>query len=136
MPGTDLLYTLPGGPSKRCVLSLQDTGLLYALSTGLSVCCIHSLQSTMPAIDTVLSACCVHSLQCAMTFVYIFLQATWTVAYTPWDVLLLLLPSRFSRVRLCDPIDGSPPGSPVPGILQARNWSVLPFPSPMHESEK
>ena len=21
---------------------------------------------------------------------------------------------------LCDPIDGSPPGSPVPGILQAR----------------
>ena len=37
---------------------------------------------------------------------------------------------------LCDPIDGSPPGSPVPGILQARNRSGLPFPSPMHESEK
>ena len=35
---------------------------------------------------------------------------------------------------LCDPIDCSPPGSPVPGILQAR--SGLPFPSPMHESEK
>ena len=34
--------------------------------------------------------------------------------------MLLLLPSRFSRVQLCDPIDGSPPGSPVPGILQAR----------------
>ena len=28
--------------------------------------------------------------------------------------------SHFSRVRLCDPIDGSPPGSPIPGILQAR----------------
>ena len=27
---------------------------------------------------------------------------------------------------LCDPIDGSPPGSPVPGILQARTlvWVV------------
>ena len=25
-----------------------------------------------------------------------------------------------SRVRLCDRIDGSPPGSPGPGILQAR----------------
>ena len=37
---------------------------------------------------------------------------------------------------LCDPIDGSPPGSPVPGILQARRWSGLPFPPPMHESEK
>ena len=39
---------------------------------------------------------------------------------------------------VCDPIDGSPPGSPVPGILQATgfSWSGLPFPSPMHESEK
>ena len=36
---------------------------------------------------------------------------------------------------LCDPIDGSPPGSPVPGTLQARTLSGLPFPSPMHESE-
>ena len=35
-------------------------------------------------------------------------------------MLLLLLLSRFSRVRLCDPIDGSPLGSAVPGILQAR----------------
>ena len=28
---------------------------------------------------------------------------------------------------LCDPIDGSPPGSPVPGILQARTleWVAL-----------
>ena len=37
---------------------------------------------------------------------------------------------------LCDPIDGSPPGSPDPGILQARTLSGLPFPSPMQESEK
>ena len=51
-------------------------------------------------------------------------------------LLLLLLLSRFSRVRLCDPIDGSPLGSPVPGILQARTLSGLPFPSPMHEREK
>ena len=30
---------------------------------------------------------------------------------------------------LCDPIDGSPPGSPVPGILQARTleWVVVSF---------
>ena len=37
---------------------------------------------------------------------------------------------------LCDPIDGSPPGSPIPGILQARTVEWLPFPSPVHESEK
>ena len=41
-----------------------------------------------------------------------------------------------SCLTLCDPIDGSPPGSPIPGILQARTLSGLPFPSPMHESEK
>ena len=30
---------------------------------------------------------------------------------------------------LCDPIDGSPPGSPVPGILQARvlEWGAITF---------
>ena len=41
--------------------------------------------------------------------------------------LLLLLLSCFSRVRLCDPINGSPPGSPVPGILQARTleWVAI-----------
>ena len=38
-------------------------------------------------------------------------------------------------LTLCDPIDGSPLGSPIPGILQ-EHWSGLPFPSPMHESEK
>jgi len=37
---------------------------------------------------------------------------------------------------LCDPIDGSPPGSPVPGIPRPEHWSEWPFPSPMHESEK
>ena len=42
---------------------------------------------------------------------------------------MLLLLSRFSRVWLCDPIDGSPPGSPVPGILQARTleWVAISF---------
>ena len=37
---------------------------------------------------------------------------------------------------LCDPIDGSPLGFPVPGILQVRTLEWAAFPSPMHESEK
>ena len=37
---------------------------------------------------------------------------------------------------LCDPIDGSLPGSSIHGIFQARVLGGLPFPSPMHESEK
>ena len=32
---------------------------------------------------------------------------------------------------LCDPIDGTPPGSPIPGILQARTleWVTISFSS-------
>ena len=37
-----------------------------------------------------------------------------------------------SCLTLCDPIDGSPPGSPVPGILQARilEWVAISFSNP------
>ena len=40
-----------------------------------------------------------------------------------------ILLSHFSRAQLCDPIDGSPPGSAVPGILQARTleWVAISF---------
>ena len=43
--------------------------------------------------------------------------------------LLTKLLSCFSCVQLCDLIDGSPPGSPVPGILQARTleWVAISF---------
>ena len=44
-------------------------------------------------------------------------------------IKLLLLLSHFSRVRLCDPIDSSPPGSAILGILQARTleWVAISF---------
>ena len=34
-----------------------------------------------------------------------------------------------SCLTLCDPIDGSPPGSPIPGILQVRTseWVAIFF---------
>ena len=34
-----------------------------------------------------------------------------------------------SCLTLCDPIDGSPPGSPIPGTLQARTleWVAISF---------
>ena len=34
-----------------------------------------------------------------------------------------------SYLTLCDPRDGSPPGSPIPGILQARTleWVAISF---------
>ena len=41
----------------------------------------------------------------------------------------LLPKSLQSCPTLCDPIDGSPPGSPVPGIHQARTleWVAIAF---------
>ena len=51
-------------------------------------------------------------------------------------IMLLLLLSHFSRVQLCDLIDGSVPDSPSLGFSRQEHWSGLPFPSPMHESKK
>ena len=71
-----------------------------------------------------------------------------TCIYQPWNLPTPHLPTitRFipkstgilfkeaakshqSCPTLCDPIDGSPPGSPVPGILQARTleWVAISF---------
>ena len=52
-------------------------------------------------------------------------------------LLLLLLLSRFSRVRLCAaPQTTAHQASPSLGFSRQEHWSGLPFPSPMHESEK
>ena len=51
--------------------------------------------------------------------------------------LLLLLLSRFSRVRLCaTPETAAHQAPPSLGFSRQEHWSGLPFPSPMHESEK
>ena len=52
-------------------------------------------------------------------------------------LLLLLLLSRFSRVRLCaTPEMAAHQAPPSLGFSRQEHWSGLPFPSPMHESEK
>ena len=61
------------------------------------------------------------------------------ISFTITTINHLMCPSRSitaaaakslqSCLTLCDPIDGSPPGSPVPGILQARTleWVAISF---------
>ena len=50
---------------------------------------------------------------------------------------LLLLLSRFSRVRLCaTPEMAAHQAPPSLGFSRQEHWSGLPFPSPMHEREK
>ena len=52
-------------------------------------------------------------------------------------LLLLLLLSRFSCVRLCaTPQTAAHQAPPSLGFSRQEHWSGLPFPSPKHESEK
>ena len=52
-------------------------------------------------------------------------------------LLLLLLLSYFSRVRLCaTPETAAHQAPPSLGFSRQEHWSGLPFPPPMHESEK
>ena len=52
-------------------------------------------------------------------------------------LLLLLLLSYFSRVRLCaTQWTAAHQAPPSLGFSRQEHWSGLPFPSPMHESEK
>ena len=69
----------------------------------LAVCC-EIIYNILPQLVT-----------CLLTLITVFL------------VMLLLLLSHFSRVQLC--VRRSPPGSPVPGILQARTleWVAISF---------
>ena len=50
---------------------------------------------------------------------------------TPLVITAAAAESRQSCLTLCDPIEGSPPGSSVPGILQARilEWVAISFSS-------
>ena len=51
--------------------------------------------------------------------------------------ILLLLLSRFSRVRLyATPEMAAHQAPPSLGFSRQEHWSGLPFPSPMHESEQ
>ena len=51
--------------------------------------------------------------------------------------LLLLLLSRFSRVRLCaTPLMEAQQAPLFLGFSRQEHWSGLSFPSPMHESKK
>ena len=53
------------------------------------------------------------------------------------DVKMLLLLSRFSRVRLCaTPYTAAHQAPPSLGFSRQEHWSGLPFPPAMHESEK
>ena len=70
---------------------------------------------------------------CIFNFDKCHLSSYNVTIYTPINLLMLLAAaakSLQSCPTLCDPIDGSPQGSPVPGILQSFNsfGNMLIFP--------
>ena len=65
-----------------------------------------------------------------------FLQSVKALSPDHWLLLLLLL-SCFSRVQLCVTQWMAAHQAPLSlGFSRQEHWSGLPFPSPMHESEK
>ena len=47
------------------------------------------------------------------------------IAFSDGTTAAAAAKSLQSCPTLCDPIDGGPPGSPVPGILQARTLELV-----------
>ena len=65
---------------------------------------------------------------------YFYIIQTYSKVVSIW---LLLLLSRFSHVQRCATQETAAHQAPPSlGFSRQEHWSGLPFPSPMHESEK
>ena len=72
-----------------------------------------------------------------MVQMYFSLIHLFIIKYITYPSKLLLLLSHFSCVRLCATPERAAYKAPWSlGFSRQEHWSGLPFPSPMHESEK
>ena len=67
--------------------------------------------------------------QCTLSTWFLLNSVLWNWIYLVEKTASAAAKSLQSCPTLCDPIDGSPPGSPIPGILQARTleWVDISF---------
>ena len=110
--GCDLWLTLEMDLDNQRVLTINPC--LHAFGVHFSACCFHGRSHCQ--------GCSLESLRC-----WNHLDGRHAAAAAK---------SLQSCPTLCDSIDSSPPGSPSLGLSRQEHWSGLPFPSPMHESEK
>ena len=79
----------------------------------------------------------VKSVSKCFNFTFLLFPSVWKVQSQKVLNSLLLLLSHFSRVRLCAIPQMAAHQAPLSlGFSRQEHWSGLPFPSPMHESEK
>ena len=96
------------------------------LTQGLNLCllCVLNWQTYF------LSLCHLGSpYVCVYIYIYVYI-------YTHTHTHAAAAASLQSCPTLCDPIDSSQPSIPSLGFSRQEHWSGLPFPSPMHESDK
>ena len=115
---------------------------LISTTLDLSHSISFSLSTLLPIQTTSVIHCTLqYSLHPLSILAYVFTTSRSRARVTTIHLLVPSLPcaaaaaaaaakSLQSCPTLCDPIDGSPPGSPVPGILQARvlEWGAIACP--------
>ena len=146
-----------GCSEQRLLLQLHCSGfslqwLLLLQSTGSRACRLQQLWHVgsvvvAPGLQSSGSVVVAHGLSCYIVACEIFPDQVSNPYLLHWQVDYLALSHQGSSIHkfvygmyaaakslqscptLCDPIDGSPPGSPVPGILQARTleWVAISF---------
>ena len=106
--GFDVIMIAPLLPSRNSSLSL-DMGYLFLM--GSSILLLMVVQQ--------------------LVVILVLLQEQMSARFTILNQSLHAAAAKSpqSCPTLCDPIDGSPPGSPIPGILQARTleWVAISF---------
>ena len=101
---------------------MLDIELLFVYS-GITILCLHPLQNVKIISDW----------EYQEETVLAWFLGTFTLnkdkAFMKWGAAAAAAKSLQSYPTLCDPIDGSPQGSPVPGILQAwtLEWAAISF---------
>ena len=138
---------------RQCVDKNHDSD--FSLISHVCVKSLQSCPNLCNPIDCSLPYSSVHRILQARTLKWVAIPSSWVFFLTQgsnlqflsllhWlvDSLSLVPPGKpllssaaaaakslQSCPTLCDPIDGSPPGSPVPGILQARTleWVAISF---------
>ena len=65
----------------------------------------------------------------SQTHTYMFMYVYMYIIHTHAFIIIIFLKVVQSYLTRCDPMDSSPPGSSVRGILQARilEWVTIPF---------